>query len=173
MIVRIEDLKVGMKVKLVDEELKYWVYGGFVGPMRKYLGKECTISAVGILGNNIRLKEDKGKWLWDIDLIEKIVDDKKNKNRIYTTLKEIRKESLEDNYIKLISCSSYTNILFRFDKCIVNNNCVIGVFVDDKRTYKGIAKCHPDDKFDLAKGLTITMLRAYKDYLNRKIKSLY
>ena len=38
MTVRIEDLKVGMKVKLVDKEPNYHVTGGFTSTMRKFLG---------------------------------------------------------------------------------------------------------------------------------------
>ena len=173
MTVRIEDIKVGMKVKLVDEEPTYTVFGCFVSSMREHLGKVRTVAFIDYYREFVLVKEDRGNWKWDIRLIKKIVDDKKKKNKVYTTLKEIRKESLEDNYMKLIRCSNYTNTLFKFDKCIVNNNCVVGVFIDDKQTYKGIAKCHPDDKFDLAKGLTIAMLRAYNEYLKRKIKNLY
>lgn len=175
MTVRIEDLKVGMKVKLVDREPKYIVVGGFDDGMRKYLGKVCTVVLKDSYGAFVLFKEDRGCWCWDISLIEKIIDDKEKKNKVYTDLDVIiRKEGLSEGWFKLRRIyQSSIDPLFKFQKCIVNNNCVIGIFRVRERIYKGIAKCHPNDEFDLNKGLSIAMLRAYKDYLDREIKSLY
>lgn len=182
MTVRIEDLKVGMKVKLVSNDVRYRRLGGFVKPMEKYLGTVCTIR--DIEDDRFRIEEDikeLGGWLWNLELIEKIVDDKEKKNKVYARFEEIEKTSTEEAFIELEK--TYFHVVgswFAFEKCIVNDNHVIGIFRNHKstykggtRTYKGIAKCHPDDKFDLAKGLTIAMLRAYKNYLDRQIKSLY
>lgn len=176
MTVRIEDLKVGMKVKLVNKKPKGVLHCGFNNQMEKYLGKVCIVKEVVIWATKgIVIKEDKNRFIWDVRLIEKIVDDKEKKNKVYTSLNEIRKEISFEDYTGLLDNYFLTSSIFKFDKCIVNNNCVIGIFIDivDKRIYKGIAKCHPNDKFDLAKGLTIAMLRAYNEYLKRKIKKLY
>ena len=176
MTVRIENLKVGMKVKLVDEV----PLGSLIHPlMKKYFGKVCTVRSIDITGNGFEIQEDKtefcdGGFYWDDILIEKIVDDKERKNKVYTSLEEFGEQiSLEDWYALNHYYLYGTSQMFRFEKCIVNNSCVIGIFKGGKRIYKGIARCHPDDRFDLAKGLTIAMLRAYNEYLKRKIKSLY
>ena len=172
MTVRIEDLKVGMKVKLVGNVSLFEV--GFFPDMSRFLGKVCTIESIDIPNRYITLKEDKTKWGWPIELIEKIVDDKEKKNKVYTSFDEIKKESSKESYSELLKAEFLDRpISFEFDKCIVNSNCVIAIFERYGRFYKGIARCHPDDKFDLAKGLTIAMLRACKSYLDREIKSLY
>ena len=174
MTVRIEDLKVGMKVKLVDREPKYIVVGGFDDGMRKYLGKVCTVVLKDSYGAFVLFKEDRGCWRWDISLIEKIIDDKEKKNKVYRSLKEIKENSIEGDYYRFKGIYwEYINRSYELDKCIVNNNCVIGIFRYGTQTYKGIAKCHPGDEFSLAKGLTIAMLRAHKNYLDREIKKLY
>ena len=171
MTVRIEDLKEGMKVKLVDREPKYIVVGGFDDGMRKYLGKVCTVVLKGAF---VLFKEDRGRWCWDISLIEKIIDDKEKKNKVYRTLKEIKEDSIEEDYYRFKEIYwEDVNRSYELEKCIVNNNCVIGIFRYGTRIYKGVAKCQPDDEFSLAKGLTIAMLRAYKDYLDKEIKKLY
>lgn len=174
MTVRIEDLKVGMKVKLVDKEPTYIVFGTFVSGMREYLGRTCTIAFIDYYRKFVFFAEDKGDWKWDIKLIEKIVDDKEKKNKVYTSFDEIKKESSKESYSELLKAEFLDRpISFEFDKCIVNSNCVIAIFERYGRVYKGIARCHPDDKFDLAKGLTIAMLRACKSYLDKEIKKLY
>lgn len=172
MTVRIEDLKVRIKVKLVGNVSLFEV--GFFPDMSRFLGKVCTIESIDIPNKYITLKEDKTKWGWPIELIEKIIDDKEKKNKVYTSLEEFGEQiSLEDWYALNHYYLYGTSQMFRFEKCIVNNSCVIGIFKGGKRIYKGIARCHPDDRFDLAKGLTIATLRAYKNYLDRQIKSLY
>ena len=172
MTVRIEDLKVRMKVKLVGNVSLFEV--GFFPDMSRFLGKVCIIESIDIPNKYITLKEDKTKWGWPIELIEKIIDDKEKKNKVYTSFDEIKKESSKESYSELLKAEFLDRpISFEFDKCIANSNCVIAIFERYGRVYKGIARCHPDDKFDLAKGLTIAMLRACKSYLDRKIKSLY
>ncbi len=173
MTVMIGDLKVGMKVKIVDSEkiLSCKLFND----MTEYFGKVYTVKSIYPLTEQIKLKEDKTGWHWDIKLIEKIVDDKERKNKVYTSFDEIiEKEGLSEGLFELRRTYLYsTDPLFKFQKCIVNDNCTIGIFRVRERIYKGIAKCHPNDEFSLAKGLTIAMLRAYKDYLDREIKKLY
>ena len=172
MTVIIKDLQVGMKVKLVDSDkiLSYKLFSD----MTEYFGKIYTVKSIYPLTEQIKLEEDKTGWYWDIKLIEKIVDDKEKKNKVYTSLREIVEQISLKDWFELNHYYLYgTSNRFEFKKCIVNNNCVIGIFKDDKQTYKGIAKCHPDDEFSLAKGLIIAMLRAYNEYLKRKIKKLY
>ncbi len=175
MSVRVQDLKAGMKVKLVDEIPEERFHYNFTEDMTRYLGKVCTVKEVIIWAiKGILIKEDKDNLFWDIRLIEKIIDDKEKKNKVYTSFGDIKKDSIEEDYYKLKHIYwEETNLRYEFEKCIVNDNCVIGIFKCGTRTYKGIAKCQPDDEFSLAKGLTIAMLRAYKDYLDREIKSLY
>lgn len=175
MTVRIEDLKVGMKVKLVKELPYYKSKYSCYNAMKVYLGKICTIKEIMYWPKEcIGIKEDENKLMWDISLIEKIVDDKEKKNKVYTSFDEIKKESSKESYSELLKAEFLDRpISFEFDKCIVNSNCVIAIFERYGRFYKGIARCHPEDKFDLAKGLTIAMLRACKSYLDREIKKLY
>lgn len=177
MTVRIEDLKVGMKVKLVDKKPKGEFYCGFNNEMRKYFRKVCTIREVNFY--HFKIQEDIGEyfgdgWYWDYEFIEKIVDDKEQKNKVYTSLEEIVEQISSKDWCELNRHYLYgTSNRFKFKKCIVNNNCTIGIFRVGNRTYKGIAKCQPGDEFSLAKGLTIAMLRSYKDYLDKEIKKLY
>lgn len=49
----------------------------------------------------------------------------------------------------------------KITKHIVNKNTVITVTLDDGR--KGIAKCSPDDKFNIAFGTALAVARAYGD----------
>ena len=172
MTVRIEDLKVGMKVKLVGNVSLFEV--GFFPDMSRFLGKVCTIESIDIPNRYITLKEDKTKWGWPIELIEKIIDDKEKKNKVYTSFNAIKKEYLSE-YGKLLDTNSICKIgeILKFEKCIINDKCVIVIVKRGNKSYKGIAKCHPNDHFDLAKGLRISILRIYKDCLDREIKSLY
>ncbi len=174
--IRIEDLEIGMKVKLVDKvPLRLLIHSS----MNKYFGKVCTVRSIDRANNAFEIQEDREEFggvgfYWDDIFIEKIVDDKQKKNEIYTEFDEIKIRSSLKNYSELEH--TFIQVIdsnFDFEKCIVNNNCVIGIFSGNERIYKGIARCYPGDKFDLAKGLTIAMLRAYKDYLDTKIKKLY
>lgn len=172
MTVRIEDLKVGMKVKLVDSDkiLSCKLFND----MTEYLGEVYTVSAIHPSIERIRFEEDGARWSWDIRLIEKIIGEKEKKNTVYASLEEIVEQISSKDWCELNRHYLYgTSNRFKFKKCIVNNNCTIGIFRVGKRTYKGIAKCQPGDEFSLAKGLTIAMLRAYKDYLDKEIKKLY
>lgn len=171
MIVRIEDLELGMKVKLVDRMPFSVLFHPFMG---EYLGRVCTIKSIGITNNYFEIEEDQeefynGGFHWDIKFIKKIIGDKEKQNEVYTELNEIKIRSSMKNYIKL-ELTRLRDDELNFKKCIVNNNCVVGIFSASGRIYKGVAKCHPDDKFDLAKGLTIAMLRAYKDCFDTRLR---
>lgn len=175
MTVRIEDLKAGMKVKLVKELPYYKSKYSCYNAMKVYLGKICTIKEIMFWPKEcIGIKEDENKLMWDISLIEKIVDDKEKKNEVYTSFGDIKKEYLSE-YGKLLDINSICKIgeILKFKKCIINDKCVIVIVKRGNKSYKGIAKCQPGDEFSLAKGLTIAMLRAYKDYLDKEIKKLY
>lgn len=75
--VRIEDLKVGMKVRIVDERTKFMNPSG---RMDKYLGKVMTIYKINLDGD-IFMEEDAGEyfggplngWFWSTEMIEEIV----------------------------------------------------------------------------------------------------
>ena len=119
-----EKLKVGDKVKIVDE----WVGEGQNddGLMDKWLGKVMTIRE--ILTNSLKMVEDKDKWypegwFWDRKMIEKKVED-------FPTISEH---------------------LIRGNKTIVklSNGKV------------GIARCNPEDTFDVFEGLKLAAERAY------------
>ena len=176
MTVRIEELKEGMKVKLVDTI----PWGMIAHPiMGVYLGSVCTIKTINITNDYFEIQEDQhefydGGFKWSNRFIEKIVEEKEKQNKVYRSLQEIKEDSIEEDYYRFKEIYwEDVNRSYELEKCIVNNNCVIGIFRYGTRIYKGIAKCQPSDKFSLAKGLTIAMLRAYKDYLDKEIKSLY
>lgn len=78
--VRIEDLKVGMKVKIVDERTYEM---NSCGLMDKWLGKVMTVREhdySSAVGDFVRMVEDYGEyrgsgWGWTAEMIEKIVTD--------------------------------------------------------------------------------------------------
>ena len=65
------DLKVGMKVRIVEKVPKGEIFGGFVDEMKVFLGKVVTVSHVGSCSFGI--KEDKYCLLWDFCLIDEII----------------------------------------------------------------------------------------------------
>lgn len=46
-------------------------------------------------------------------------------------------------------------------KVIVNNDAVIAILKDGNTTKKGVAKCHPEDEFDMHTGLQIALSRLF------------
>lgn len=145
------NLKVGDKVR-VRKDLRLGSYksrDGFssntiVSDMTIHKGKIATITE--IKGNDIRIDLDNGKWGWIDTMFEEIKDEKVNEVIF-------NKPSFIHNDV---------------EKVIRNGNCVV-VILDTGE--KGIAKLHPDDKFDLKTGYEISYQRATIKRLKNEIKN--
>ena len=165
-----EDLKAGMKIKFVDEKPSYHVTGGFNDDMNEFLGKICTVSKVNTgywSGETIDIKEDNGRFIWDFRLIESIVPTKMEYKQFSDMLNEFNMAD-RMKLVKIFADSIVGDP--SFEKCIINEKCVI-VFLKDKTgVYKGVAKCCDDDTFDICKGFEIALLKASKKCLDKKLK---
>ncbi len=159
-----------MKIKFVDEKPSYHVTGGFNDDMNEFLGKICTVSKVNTgywSGETIDIKEDNGSFIWDFRLIESIVPTKMEYKQFSDMLNEFNMED-RMKLVKIFADSIVGDP--SFEKCIINEKCVI-VFLKDKTgVYKGVAKCCDDDTFDICKGFEIALLKASKKCLDKKLK---
>lgn len=76
--VPIDELQVGMRVKIVDRWNEY-ANNNPDGLMNKWLGCEMTIRAIDYELNDARMEEDKAEWLggwhWNAHCIDHIVTD--------------------------------------------------------------------------------------------------
>lgn len=145
------NLKAGDKVR-IREDLKLREYLSsdstykaiVVHKMMEYKGKVATIKRTHYAGINIDL--DNGKWCWADTMFEEIEKEKVNEVIF-------NKPSFIHNDV---------------EKVIRNGNCVV-VILDTGE--KGIAKLHPDDKFDLKTGYEISYQRATIERLKNEIKN--
>lgn len=154
-------LKAGMKVRLVDKEPKHKVFGGFVDDMEQHLGKIVTISRV--TEKYFLIEEDGSKWIWDYCLIEEKASFKKiaKWGRLHEDIKDFSRMS------RILPVGTW------IEKVIVNGNCVITFFRNEKgEAFKKIAKCCEEDRFDLSKGVEICVHRAMLEISNRELKRL-
>lgn len=61
--------------------------------------------------------------------------------------------------------------LLRRDDCVLElNTCFIDLAIQD--TYRAIAKCHPEDTFDEAKGIEIAIIKLAEKYLTSQKKAI-
>lgn len=119
-----EKLKVGDKVKIVDE--KTGAGWNRCGKMDKWLGKIMTIRYIGHYGY-VRMREDAdendGGWYWSSSMIDCKVDEPAT-----------------------------------IEMHIIRGNKTIVRLSDGK---VGVARCNPQDSFDVFEGLRIAAARAY------------
>lgn len=154
-------LKVGMKVRLVNREPKHRVYGGFVDKMEQHLGKEVTIARVR--EKYFLIEEDSGRWIWDYCLIDEKSGFKKieKDRRLHGDIKDFSRIS------RILPVGTWV------EKVIVNGKCVITFFKnEDGETFKKVAKCCEEDRFDLSKGVEICVHRAMLDITNKELRRL-
>ena len=145
------NLKVGDKVR-VRKDLRLGSYkssDGFstnsiVSAMTIHKGKIATITEIN--GNCIRIDLDNGKWGW-----------------IDTMFEEIKEEKVNE-----VIFNKPSFIHSDVTKVIRNDNCVV-VILDTGE--KGIAKCCPEDEFNLEVGYRISYQRATIERLKNEIKN--
>lgn len=159
--VRKQDLRVGQKVKLVDNRdyIKGDYAQGWAEPMEYCFGDTVTIEAIrrdvfrGGLPY-IRVKEN--DWSWDLRFLELLGPISKVHN--------VHDFEDEDYYI--------LPIRYTLEKVIENGNAVI-CWVEDCETremIKTVAKCQEGDNFDLHKGVEICMYKTLRKIAEKNLK---
>ena len=92
---------------------------------------------------------------------------KKNENHLIE--KKIRTITMHDNILSRTRRKEYTTSTKEFDriretiKYIRRGNKIICTITNDMGVFQGIARQHPEDKFDYEDGMTLAMVRAKKD----------
>ena len=155
-----EQLKVGMKVRLAEHEIKD-CYGGFISDMENYLGRVVTITDV--CTDYFEIKEDSGMWIWDI--------------RYARPVKEKKEFKTYTGYIDSVEGVSMREIVqgmkIGIDKVIINGKCVIMYCSNSSgKVFKAVANCQEGDTFDLKTGLRICILKIRQRTAEYELKKL-
>ncbi|MFT8313297.1 MAG: hypothetical protein ABF633_03465 [Clostridium sp.] len=166
-------LRVGQRIK-VREDLDFGSYyteegnmtDGATSEMVDLAGKIVTISRVDDYPNGDTryfVAEDEGSWNWTYEMFEPV----KPANIVITKKdKEFMSLSIQaNNYIPLMS---------RLDRIIYNEEArVVVAFYHDintGKTTKSVAKCDPEDTFNLEDGLKVTALKYALRFIQKELR---
>lgn len=171
-------LKVGQKVRVrkdLEEGKRYFTEGKVkddivMDTMMWFAGKEVTIGRIVTMYDGevikYKLEGDSYGWNWTYEMFEPLKESKntvvtrKSNNELFWTLDNIADEVLP--------------IKYTLNKVIYSDTAVV-MFVreiDTDKISKVVAKCHPEDTFDLETGVKVAGLKFTRNWVDKQLKAV-
>ena len=163
---KLEDIKIGEKYRVIKNRYSFF---GDCRDIIEIEGQEVEV--FGIDGEDFNIKDLKNKThVCQAVNLEKIknIDNKEKTNKVYTYTALPFKVNWEITYNGEVTHETVDSEKI-FYKVITNGNTTIVILDDDS---KGIAKCLPNDEYDINQGVEIASTKALIKHYQKKLKKL-